>query len=829
MVESSRMVIDLDDEPKKTLKRKRASLTSVLTIEQKAAQMEALKKEMEGLYGYYAEMMKKKGGFGLDWEISGNENMVNGMVGLLMEESELALSKLVEVIYEKLSNFNSNMIATVALVKSAVLFVGQRVMYGVPNVDADVLEDQTPDSLWCWEVLVWILTRDLKLLPKSVRGEIKIRRICRKKIHERISAVSAMLAALQKSESDQSHKFDLMKASEKLSKVLQEADIRLLVDTLLQKNGAELADKEAKREQKLLIKQLEKNKREVEKEKRRMDLELLKEKRQTEKEHKRLQEETEKDEKRREREESETRRQIRKQQEEAEKEQRRKEREEAELKRKNAIKKQASIMERFLKRSKSNSPCPNDETSTKATTSDSVSKQRLKIPEAVTLAMDFTLSSNDDIGIDNIWKFHLSSWCHMGRSIRSNRKQHWSIRQKPKTELFKELKLTGNRDLAHDDESSVEKLVSGWEQSSDDRSCVMNLESSDARKIQRKQLLQFDKSHRPAFYGIWPKKSHVVGPRHPFRKEPDLDYDVDSDEEWEEEDPGESLSDCDKDDEEQSLEEGCLKDDEDESEDGFFVPDGYLSENEGVEVDRLETDLSVDEARGTPSCKQELENEEFRTLLQWQKYLNNLTEIALRKNQPLIILNLMHEKDPLSAAKDLTGTFKSEKMCLEALSMRMNPGGLPVEISVVDMLAEDQDACLSIVKASNTHISAVTTIQESDMPIVVSAIQSGSHSINKVVELLQQKFPTVSKSQIRNKVREISDFVDNRWQVKKEILDKVGISISPEKGGGRMQNISKFFSKRCLPPAAESINPEATSPEPSRKPGSAVQGQQACT
>ena len=28
--------------------------------------------------------------------------------------------------------------------------------------------------------------------------------------------------------------------------------------------------------------------------------------------------------------------------------------------------------------------------------------------------------------------------------------------------------------------------------------------------------------------------SHVVGPRHPFRKDPDLDYDVDSDEEWEE-------------------------------------------------------------------------------------------------------------------------------------------------------------------------------------------------------------------------------------------------------------------------------------------------------
>lgn len=47
------------------------------------------------------------------------------------------------------------------------------------------------------------------------------------------------------------------------------------------------------------------------------------------------------------------------------------------------------------------------------------------------------------------------------------------------------------------------------------------------------------------------------------------------------EDPGESLSDCDKDDEESLEEEGCAKaEDDEESEDGFFVPDGYLSENE---------------------------------------------------------------------------------------------------------------------------------------------------------------------------------------------------------------------------------------------------------
>ena len=61
-----------------------------------------------------------------------------------------------------------------------------------------------------------------------------------------------------------------------------------------------------------------------------------------------------------------------------------------------------------------------------------------------------------------------------------------------------------------DDELNLEKLVDGWgEQVSDDRSCQTNVSCSppDVKKFnQRKQLLQFDKSHRPAFYGLWPKK-----------------------------------------------------------------------------------------------------------------------------------------------------------------------------------------------------------------------------------------------------------------------------------------------------------------------------------
>jgi chromatin assembly factor 1 subunit A len=93
-----------------------------------------------------------------------------------------------------------------------------------------------------------------------------------------------------------------------------------------------------------------------------------------------------------------------KQQEEAEKDQRRREKEEAELKKQLSIQKQASIMERFLKRSKTSPPCKNDQSSAKAITSDSSSKKCGNMPDAVTLSMDSALSSNDVINGDEIRK-----------------------------------------------------------------------------------------------------------------------------------------------------------------------------------------------------------------------------------------------------------------------------------------------------------------------------------------------------------------------------------------------------------------------------------------
>ncbi|KAL0382586.1 UNVERIFIED_CONTAM: Chromatin assembly factor 1 subunit FAS1 [Sesamum calycinum] len=594
------------------------------------------------------------------------------------------------------------------------------------------------------------------------------------------------------------------------------------MENMSQKNGAEMAGKEAKREEKLLIKQMEKNKREMEKERKKMDRVLQKEKMQSEKELKRLHEEAEKEERRRQKEENDMQKQLKRQQEDAEKDQRRREKEEAEMRKQLALQKQASLMERFLKRNKTDSTSQNDSSMSKATTSGSSANMLERTSESVTLVMDSVLAQNG--GLEVTLKCLVP---------------HWTF------DTFKQENALGHSEVC-----------GGWvDPNVDGRLSQMNTDSSPLPSIQKrsraKQLLQFDKSHRPAFYGVCPRKSQVVGPRHPFVKDPDIDYEIDSDEEWEEDEPGESLSDSEKDEEDESAEGHLKDDDEEESEDGFFVPDGYLSENEGVKADEVESDDLVEEVRNLPNPEQQVQSEEFCTLLRQQKYLKNLTEHALKKNQPLIILNLMHEKTTLFSAEELTGTEKLERMCLQTLSMRPLPGFPDIEISAHnDAVDEDQEAFSA--KSSTKLLATAAALADSDLPqivnfcfvadspithslysfcmfsglvcalFVISAIQSCPHSIGKITKSLHNKFPDVPKSQIRNKVREISEFSDNRWQVKKEVLSKHGLAISPEKTCGKTKSIATFL-KRCLPPSGTTLNLSESSPQSSQKRAATVE------
>ncbi|XP_068662039.1 chromatin assembly factor 1 subunit FAS1-like [Aristolochia californica] len=817
---------------KKPSKRKRMSMDELIGTEDREALLSDYRLEIENLYAYYREILSQK--ISLEAGVGLSANSCNAVVAYLLEESSLPFSNLVEEIYEKTKTTEGT---TLASVRSSVLFVGQRSMYGVANADADVLEDNSESCLWCWE------TRDLKLLPKAHRGVLSIRRNCRKKIQDRIAALSTMVSLLSNSNAHPGNKLDLTKAYEKLGKTLNEKQIRAFVENLLQKNGAELAAKEAKLKEKEMIKELERNKREVEKEKKRADRDLLKEKLHSEKERKRLQDEAEKEERQREKEEAELKKQLQRQQEEAEKEQRRREKEGAELKKQLAIQKQATLMERLFKRKASNEVGSKK----KASNEDSLDQRLLTnsklVPSgisddthnAVTSSMDAALFRTNDTDSSELLKSHMAMWIKLSQSICCSKSQHWGIRCKPKRPLIKELKLQGTSSKAEPSKTlttplkgtSPEKLVDVWEETvgyDDISSRIINVDSSAATIPlcnRRRKLLQFDKSHRPAYYGTISRKSDVVGPRCPFKKDPNLDYDVDSDEEWEEEEPGESLSDCEKDAGEETLEEGDSKDeDADGSEDSFMVPDGYLSEDEGVQVDRMEIDSADNAIGSSPSCfKEDAKIEEFKSLLRSAKYLSGITDHALRKNQPLIITNLKHEKSALITAEDISGTTKLEQVCLQALSIRPCFEGAYIGIQVdhSDKVITDQEASLSQCKIIAATPATGTVLSDNYLPKIVSTIQSCPSGINKVVETLQRKFPDAPKNQLRNKVREIAEFVDHRWQVKKEILNKLGLSASPVKGDFKRKGIiASFFSKRCMPASGQTVN--LSDSPPCRKP-----------
>lgn len=97
------------------------------------------------------------------------------------------------------------------------------------------------------------------------------------------------------------------------------------------------------------------------------------------------------------------------------------------------------------------------------------------------------------------------------------------------------------------------------------------------RSPMRAKLFQFHDNYRPPYYGTWRTRSKMITGRRPFTtKEDNIDYEVDSDAEWEEE-PSDA-EECKSDEEDDAGDS-----DEDSDHDEFFVEPGYLSDGEGAD------------------------------------------------------------------------------------------------------------------------------------------------------------------------------------------------------------------------------------------------------
>ncbi|CAN6203576.1 unnamed protein product [Urochloa humidicola] len=762
-------------------KRKRAS--SGLDMVDKESASAEWQQEIDALYEYYKEVS----GYQLNPEelpcLTGDSN-----IACLLEESSLPCAKLTDKIYKRMKLQDG---VTESSVRNSVLNIGRRSSYGICATDFDELEDESDSFLWCWE------TQDLALLPSHLHSSLSIRRRARKLIHERILALSGKLAAKDAPNTHSNQNSSSVNAVETpnldeicsfVEKSKQETDADITKMHSKTKAQELQATRKAVKEQKMMGGLIENEQKKKDRE-----LKYMKEK--SEKEAKRVERENKR---------------LKKHQEEAERTKKRKEKEEAELKRQASTKKQANFMECLFIRKPNNKM---ESSSSHHLEKTICSKSSGIIDEApssaATSAMDSTLSEANHLRVEKFWGEHVSRWRKL---CQYNRLHRWGARRYPKVQLFPELKLQkstatapcDNMSTPTKEQSSQEstgsldfsKLLDELKGPSDEKNIhsrtAQNSISSPVFLV--KKLLQFDRSFRPAYYGTWRKKSSTVCARQPFKRDPELNYDVESDEEWEEEDSGERLSDFEDDDMTMNERDSEI-DVEEETENSFVVPNGYLSEDEGVQYEPVSVKFyETCSMLSNPGVTDE------------QKFLHSATEDALMIDRPLVITNLDHRKLDQLKTEGIT----AEKLCLQALCMKKYPNGPIIDVpTVVKMTMEDQEVCQSNKKSPRTPPSK--SISDTDMPEFAKLVTSFSHGMGKLVDILHERFPCVSKVQLKNKVREIAEYTHNRWQVKKDVLDKFSICHSPDKVGSPKCAVPQL-SQHCLSPDEPGKNTDEPSP-----------------
>lgn len=124
--------------------------------------------------------------------------------------------------------------------------------------------------------------------------------------------------------------------------------------------------------------------------------------------------------------------------------------------------------------------------------------------------------------------------------------------------------------------------------------------------------------------------------------------------------------------------------------------------------------------KSSSTCK--LETDNAAKMLRQQKFLFNSTEKALRKNQPLVISNLNHEKSELRITEELSGTAKIEQIFLQALCLEPFPGGPIIDISTNPSTLNEVQQVSKSSQETSIQTGTSEAISELDLPEFVSIL-----------------------------------------------------------------------------------------------------------
>ena len=287
-------------------------------------------------------------------------------------------------------------------------------------------------------------------------------------------------------------------------------------------------------------------------------------------------------------------------------------------------------------------------------------------------------------------------------------------------------------------------------------------------KTYRRKFVWFPAdSARPAFYGSHTRTCPSIRPRNFLGKDEQIDYEVMSDLEWEEEPEGSDLMGQDSDEDDVMVVES-------EVEDSFMVADGYLSEDEGVQLE--DEDEEEEDKVGDDAVMVELPIEEGGSqldpqLAQKRAVLEAQIERARRCHKILIVSRL---------------PVLSDKAEERAAANYVEADGALLDGLAVDILDREyqfkmpENLCAEEVKS--TGVSSPGKIKkcptngkekpEELVPFLLAILKKHpKFSASRLVEMFQAAYPDkkIMKSWALKRLKELAEWSGNtQWQLKEE-------------------------------------------------------------
>ncbi|CAI8014057.1 Chromatin assembly factor 1 subunit A [Geodia barretti] len=374
---------------------------------------------------------------------------------------------------------------------------------------------------------------------------------------------------------------------------------------------------------------------------------------------------------------------------------------------------------------------------------------------------------------------------------------------------------------------------------------VIITSSPNAPPRPQMKLLQFHSNVRPPYFGSWRKKSEVVSGRAPFRMDKSvLDYEFDSDDEWEEEEPGESVSSASEGEESGGEESGG----EEEGEDGFFVPHGYLSEDEGerseseeggglpgTQMDKVQAKARAWEAEFQRTCHPKKpvcigcvwvmgEGEGGEGRREDQVFLSKLSALVLTESpvrvEPLTpVTTIPTETHASSVTDNLKRPVPEEAMPDLIRLVHQSTAGLGKLVKMFQAhwgaVLQNRGTPLDVGEVGDVGQGGVRSTRDRGSP----PAGSGGLSSPRVREAVEgENHSGISKRQLEKKIQQIAvkelrpPSTKQTWYVHDAILEKYKID------GAQLVPLFPPTPKSCLTSVAEkSCSPEASLSTPVSK------------